>query len=110
MTVIPEILFIVLLFLLEIAVEAELAAPLPLHPLSSISPLGRCLDMTCIVTRYSRLYYRTYVVSAPIIPYYYTQLIGDARKPPTLLATSGFQGIAVIGEPPRSSSQIILIV
>jgi hypothetical protein len=40
---------------------------------------------------------RTYIVSSPIIAYYYTQIIGDARKPPTLRATSGFNGIAVIG-------------
>ncbi|KAF8969934.1 exo-beta-1,3-glucanase [Flammula alnicola] len=42
----------------------------------------------------------TYVVSAPIIAYYYTQLIGDARVPPTLLATSNFNGIAVIDADP----------
>uniref|UniRef100_A0A0W0FZR5 Rhamnogalacturonase A/B/Epimerase-like pectate lyase domain-containing protein n=1 Tax=Moniliophthora roreri TaxID=221103 RepID=A0A0W0FZR5_MONRR len=29
----------------------------------------------------------TYLVSSPIIAYYYTQLIGDARDPPTLLAS-----------------------
>lgn len=33
--------------------------------------------------------------------YYYTQIIGDARNPPTLLAAPGFTGMAVIG---RSSS------
>jgi hypothetical protein len=38
-----------------------------------------------------------YLVSKPIIPYYYTQLIGDAKKPPTLLASSTFTGMAVIG-------------
>ncbi|KJA27068.1 glycoside hydrolase family 55 protein [Hypholoma sublateritium FD-334 SS-4] len=42
----------------------------------------------------------TYVVSAPIIAYYYSQLIGDARNPPTLLATAGFVGIAVIDADP----------
>ena len=41
---------------------------------------------------------RTYVVSSPIIAYYYTQLIGDARNPPTLLASSSFSGMAVIGK------------
>lgn len=40
---------------------------------------------------------RTYLVSAPIIPYYYTQLIGDAKTPPTLLASASFSGMAVIG-------------
>lgn len=41
-----------------------------------------------------------YLISAPIIPYYYTQLIGDARTPPTLLAAANFDGIAVIDADP----------
>jgi len=40
---------------------------------------------------------RTYLISAPIVPYYYTQMIGDAKVPPTLLAASSFNGFAVIG-------------
>ncbi|KAJ3508027.1 hypothetical protein NLJ89_g5977 [Agrocybe chaxingu] len=40
----------------------------------------------------------TYLVSSPIIAYYYTQLIGDPKNPPTLLATPNFDGIAVIGK------------
>ncbi|KAF5330865.1 hypothetical protein D9619_005867 [Psilocybe cf. subviscida] len=42
----------------------------------------------------------TYVVSSSIVVLYYTQLIGDAREPPTLLATSGFNSIAVIDADP----------
>ncbi|KAF8178908.1 exo-beta-1,3-glucanase [Pholiota molesta] len=42
----------------------------------------------------------TYLVSAPIIPYYYTQLIGDAKNPPTLLASASFSGMAVIDADP----------
>ncbi|KAJ7722998.1 exo-beta-1,3-glucanase [Mycena maculata] len=42
----------------------------------------------------------TYLVSRPIIPYYYTQLIGDAKSPPTLLAAANFTGIAVIDADP----------
>ncbi|KAH9484138.1 putative glucan endo-1,3-beta-glucosidase [Psilocybe cubensis] len=42
----------------------------------------------------------TYIISAPIIAYYYTQLIGDAKNPPTLRATSSFNGIAVIDADP----------
>ncbi|KAF8201630.1 exo-beta-1,3-glucanase [Pholiota molesta] len=42
----------------------------------------------------------TYVVSAPIVAFYYSQLIGDARHPPTLLATAGFTGMAVIDADP----------
>lgn len=40
---------------------------------------------------------RTYKVSTPLIALYQTQLIGDARHPPTLLASSNFNGIGVIG-------------
>lgn len=43
----------------------------------------------------------TYLVSSPLNAYYYTQLIGDARTPPTLLASAGFAGMAVIGTHPR---------
>ncbi|KAJ7246916.1 exo-beta-1,3-glucanase [Mycena haematopus] len=43
---------------------------------------------------------RKYVVSAPIIAYYYTQLIGDAIFTPTLLATPDFNGIGVIDADP----------
>ena len=40
-----------------------------------------------------------YVVSSAINTYYYTQIIGDAKKPPTLLASPSFTGLAVIGIP-----------
>ncbi|KAG6819219.1 hypothetical protein H0H93_014091, partial [Arthromyces matolae] len=43
---------------------------------------------------------RNYVISAPIILFYYTELIGDAKYPPTLLASGNFQGIAVIDTDP----------
>ncbi|KAF8900737.1 exo-beta-1,3-glucanase [Gymnopilus junonius] len=43
---------------------------------------------------------RTYVISAPIVAYYYTQLIGDAKNPPTLLAAHSFDGMAVIDANP----------
>ncbi|KAI0831502.1 exo-beta-1,3-glucanase [Trametes gibbosa] len=42
----------------------------------------------------------TYVVSQPLIAYYYTQFIGDARTPPTLLADASFTGMAVIDADP----------
>ncbi|KAF8518904.1 glycoside hydrolase family 55 protein [Gautieria morchelliformis] len=38
----------------------------------------------------------TYLVSSPVISWYYTQLIGDAKNPPTLLAAANFTGIAMI--------------
>lgn len=42
----------------------------------------------------------TYVVSKPIIPYYYTQLVGDAATLPTLKAAASFTGMAVIDADP----------
>jgi len=42
----------------------------------------------------------TYMVSKPIIQYYYTQMVGDALKPPTLKAASNFQGMAVVDADP----------
>ncbi|EGN96215.1 glycoside hydrolase family 55 protein [Serpula lacrymans var. lacrymans S7.3] len=42
----------------------------------------------------------TYVVSSPIIAYYYTAIIGDARNPPTVIASSNFSGIAVFDADP----------
>ncbi|KAL8927239.1 MAG: hypothetical protein Q9208_002415 [Pyrenodesmia sp. 3 TL-2023] len=38
----------------------------------------------------------TYRVSAPIVDFYYTQIIGNPNKLPILKATSNFSGIAVI--------------
>ncbi|KAL2156618.1 hypothetical protein VTH82DRAFT_1363 [Thermothelomyces myriococcoides] len=45
----------------------------------------------------------TYVVSKPIIPYYYTQLVGDAVSLPTLKASADFTGMAVIDADPYDS-------
>ena len=41
-----------------------------------------------------------YLVSAPVVQYYYTQLVGDAESPPTLKAAASFQGMAVIDSNP----------
>ncbi|KAG2097978.1 glycoside hydrolase family 55 protein [Suillus discolor] len=43
----------------------------------------------------------TYLVSSAIETYYYMQIIGDAKKPPTLLASSSFNGFAVIDADPH---------
>jgi hypothetical protein len=48
--------------------------------------------------------HRKYVVSSSIIPYYYTQLIGDARSLPTLVASAHFDGIAVIDADPYTAT------
>lgn len=45
-----------------------------------------------------------YVVSAPIVQLYYTQLVGDATNPPTLKASPAFTGIAVIDSNPYDSN------
>ncbi|KAJ7227992.1 pectate lyase superfamily protein-domain-containing protein [Mycena haematopus] len=42
----------------------------------------------------------TYKVTAPIIPYYFTSLVGDYNHKPTLLAAPNFLGIAVIDADP----------
>lgn len=42
----------------------------------------------------------TYLISTPLIALYLTQIIGDARKPPTLLASNNFTGLAVIDADP----------
>ncbi|KAF9262846.1 exo-beta-1,3-glucanase [Marasmius fiardii PR-910] len=41
-----------------------------------------------------------YLVSAPLIAYYYTQLVGDARELPTIVASEDFTGAAVIDADP----------
>ncbi|KAG8957022.1 hypothetical protein FRC00_004571 [Tulasnella sp. 408] len=41
-----------------------------------------------------------YRVTGAIIPYYYTQLVGDAKNPPTLVADPSFDGAAVIDADP----------
>ncbi|KAL9074469.1 MAG: hypothetical protein Q9161_002257 [Pseudevernia consocians] len=45
----------------------------------------------------------TYIVSAPIIQYYYTQFVGDAVSIPTLKASASFTGIAVIDSDPYTN-------
>ncbi|KAL2141630.1 hypothetical protein VTI28DRAFT_2176 [Corynascus sepedonium] len=45
----------------------------------------------------------TYVVSKPIISFYYTQLVGDAVSPPTIKAAADFSGMAVIDADPYDS-------
>ncbi|KAL9095022.1 MAG: hypothetical protein Q9165_002624 [Trypethelium subeluteriae] len=45
-----------------------------------------------------------YLVSKPIIQNYFTQLIGDANNPPTLLASSSFAGIAVVDSDPYDNT------
>ncbi|KAF8800084.1 glycoside hydrolase family 55 protein [Phlegmacium glaucopus] len=70
----------------------------------AISDQGRCGGGVCRSSTVSPavVYFPkgTYLVSAPIVAYYYTQLIGDAKTPPTLLASPKFDGIAVVDADP----------
>ncbi|SZF01576.1 unnamed protein product [Blumeria hordei] len=42
----------------------------------------------------------TYSISEPIVQLYYTQFVGNAVTPPTIKATSGFKGMALIDSNP----------
>ncbi|KIY50878.1 glycoside hydrolase family 55 protein [Fistulina hepatica ATCC 64428] len=70
---------------------------------SAISSGGRCGEGCNSSTTTPAVVFfpqGTYLVSSPLIAYYYTQLIGDARSPPTIKASSSFSGIAVIDADP----------
>ncbi|KAG8220683.1 glycoside hydrolase family 55 protein [Butyriboletus roseoflavus] len=71
---------------------------------AAMSSGGRCGGGTCSESTLSPaiVYFPRgiYLVTAPIDTYYYTQMIGDAKNPPTLLAGSSFIGFAVIDTDP----------
>ncbi|KFG84256.1 glucan 1,3-beta-glucosidase GLUC78 precursor [Metarhizium anisopliae] len=72
----------------------------------AISDGGRCGDGCDSRTTTPALVYfppGIYLVSKPIIQYYYTQLVGDAASVPTLKASANFEGIAVIDSNPYKS-------
>ncbi len=46
------------------------------------------------------------MISAPLIQLYYTQFVGDAVTVPTIKATAGFQGIALIDSDPYAPGGI----
>jgi hypothetical protein len=48
----------------------------------------------------------TYSISAPLVQLYYTQFVGDAVSVPTIKATAGFQGIALIDSDPYAAGGI----
>ncbi|KAG1764161.1 glycoside hydrolase family 55 protein [Suillus placidus] len=74
------------------------------YPSSAMSSGGRCGGGSCNSSTVTPaiVYFPagTYLVSSAIDTYYYTQIIGDAKKPPTLLASSSFSGFAVIDADP----------
>ncbi|KAH7912071.1 glycoside hydrolase family 55 protein [Hygrophoropsis aurantiaca] len=71
---------------------------------AAMSTGNRCGGATCETSTLTPgiVYFPsgTYLVSSPIDTYYYTQLIGDAKRPPTLLASANFTGLAVIDANP----------
>ncbi|KAJ8699458.1 hypothetical protein PTI98_002571 [Pleurotus ostreatus] len=70
----------------------------------ALSSGDRCGEGTCPSSTVSPalVYFPAgkYVISRPIIAWYYSQLIGDAKQPPTLLAAASFEGMAVIDADP----------
>lgn len=52
----------------------------------------------------------TYSVSKPIEMYYYTQMIGDAVEVPTIKATAGFQGMAVVDANVSTPSDVLILL
>ncbi|KAK0442941.1 exo-beta-1,3-glucanase [Armillaria borealis] len=71
---------------------------------AAISSGNRCGEGTCGSSTVTPavVYFPqgTYLVSSPIVAYYYTELVGDAKNPPTLLAAPSFSGMAVIDADP----------
>ncbi|KAF2423797.1 pectin lyase-like protein [Tothia fuscella] len=68
-----------------------------------IQAAGRCLkgcDSTTVKPAIIYFPPGTYMVSKPIVQPYYTQFIGDALQIPTIKATAGFEGMAVIDADP----------
>ncbi|KAH6909779.1 glucan 1,3-beta-glucosidase [Coprinopsis sp. MPI-PUGE-AT-0042] len=74
------------------------------HPFSAAISFGNRCGQGCNSSTVSPavVYFPrgTYLVSSSIIAYYYTQLVGDPKNPPTLLASNNFEGIAVIDADP----------
>ncbi|KAG2149369.1 glycoside hydrolase family 55 protein [Suillus clintonianus] len=76
---------------------------------AAISTGTRCGNGTCgsSTTTPAVVYFPagSYLVSSPLQAYYYTVMVGDARTPPTLLASANFTGIAVIDADPYGANQ-----
>lgn len=76
---------------------------------AAISTGSRCGNLTCgsSTTTPALVYFPagTYLVSTPLQAYYYTAMVGDARTPPTLLASANFTGMAVIDADPYTNNQ-----
>ena len=75
---------------------------------SAISSGNRCAPGSCqsSTTTPAVVYFPagTYLVSTPIIDYYYTQIIGNPNSLPTIKASAGFSGAAVIDADPYQNT------
>ncbi|KAG8832104.1 hypothetical protein FRC17_002050 [Serendipita sp. 399] len=74
---------------------------------AAISDQARCGNGCASSTTTPAIVYfpaGNYVVSAPIIPFYYTALVGDAKTRPTITAAASFQGMAVIDADPYTAN------
>ncbi|PVG03211.1 putative glucan 1,3-beta-glucosidase [Serendipita vermifera] len=70
---------------------------------AAISDGNRCgLGCKSTTTAPAIVYFPSgnYVVSAPIIPFYYTALVGNPKNRPTITAAASFTGMAVIDADP----------
>lgn len=70
---------------------------------AAISTGGRCgkgCDSSTITPGLVYFPPGRYLVSKPIVAYYYTQMVGDAVDRPTIIAAPNFEGIAVIDSDP----------
>ena len=87
---------------------ATVAVPPPVSPRPPLRPSSTSLKGTHLCPLFSfdaNPFLSSYVISAPIVPYYYSQLIGDATNPPTLLAAADFAGMAIIDADPTENGE-----
>lgn len=74
---------------------------------TAISQGGRCgLGCNSSTTTPALIYFPsgTYLVKKPIIQFYFTQLVGDAVRPPTIKADPSLKAMGVIDSDPYDSS------
>lgn len=75
---------------------------------AAISSGNRCAPGSCqsSTTTPAVVYFPagTYLISKPIIDYYYTQLVGNPNNRAVIKGTAGFSGIALIDADPYQSS------
>lgn len=73
----------------------------------AISSGGRCGQNCGSSTVTPALIYfpsGSYVVSSPIIMYYYSQLVGNANDRPRIIAAPNFQGMAILDSNPYDNT------